>query len=81
MERTDFLKLAHRVSQYDNGVLDIKKNIPQELLVKYNDGVYYPTGYEMKFRNGETLHLAILHELCTNSVVYAPLDKVVGKWN
>lgn len=76
MDRTEFLKICQRVSILNNGVCDIKQNIPDEFKVIYDEIVYYPIGYELSFENGKTIHKAILHDLKANSINYAKLERV-----
>ncbi|MFI3206723.1 MAG: hypothetical protein R3Y33_05705 [Clostridia bacterium] len=78
MDRTQFLYLAQKVSTLKDGVQGIKINIPKNMQVIYNKIFYYPLGYEMKFKNGDVLHNAILHDLKANSVIHCPLENVKG---
>ena len=46
-------------------------------LVQYNRIKYYPTKYILAFDdNGNTIHLAELHDIKANSVTIALLDRV-----
>ena len=54
----------------------IKTSIPSELTVMCEGIQFYPTGYEMTFKQGNSQHTAILHDMKAHSVVYADLDKV-----
>ena len=76
MDRTDYLQLCQKVSMLKSGLCGIKENVPPELLVKHNGIVYYPQAYELSFDKGQTKHIAILHELKTNSITCADLGKV-----
>ena len=75
MDRAEYLQMCQKVSMLKS-LYGIKRNVPQELLVKHNDIVYYPQAYELSFDNGATKHKAILHDLKTNSITYAELGKV-----
>ena len=76
MDRNLYLQLCQRCSVMKSGVLGIKENIPDELKVIYKGVVYYPVCYELSFYNGKPTHTAILHDLTTNSVTHADLNKV-----
>jgi hypothetical protein len=76
MDRTEYLQMAQKISVLKSGVCDIKQNIPDDLKVVYNDIIYYPLAYELSFDKGYTVHKVILHELNSNSIVYAKLDKL-----
>lgn len=76
MDRTEFLNMCQKVSTLDNGVCGIKKDVPDELKVVSNGTVYYPVAYELEFENGKPVHLAILHDLKTNSKTYVYLERV-----
>ena len=68
--------MAQRVSMLKSGICGIKENVPDELKVVHNGIIYYPLAYELSFDNGYTVHKVILHELSSNSIVYAKLDKL-----
>ena len=76
MDRTEYLQLCQKVSMLKSGLCGIKENVPLELLVKYNNIVYYPQAYELSFENGKVKHTSVLHSLNANSVVYCDLKKV-----
>ena len=76
MDRTEFLKMCQKCSVLKSEVCGIKENVPDDLKVIYNGIIYYPIAYELSFKNGETQHTAILHDLKANSVTYAELSKV-----
>ena len=60
-----------------NGICGIKENVPDELIVVYNGIKYYPTAYELSFDDkGNVRHMAILHDLKTNSITNADLKRV-----
>ena len=77
MDRTEYLQMCQKVSTLKSGLCGIKQNVPPELLVKYNDIVFYPQAYELSFDNGIPIHKAILHDLKVNSITYASLERVV----
>lgn len=80
MERNDFLKLIHKVSQLKNGIKGLKINVPAQLQVSYNGIKFYPIAYELKFIDGMAIHSAVLHDLQADNVIYVPLDKVI-EWS
>ena len=56
--------------------MGVIENVPPDLLVKCDNITYYPLAYELSYDNGQVKHKAILHDLKTNSITYARLDKV-----
>ena len=77
MQRTEYLELCQKVSVLKNGICGIKENVPNELMVVYNDVKYYPVAYELSFDDkGNVTHKAILHDLYANAVTYANLERV-----
>lgn len=76
MDRPEFLEMCQKVSILSNGVCNIKQNVPDELLVRYNDIVYYPVAYKLSFEKGELIHTAILHDLKANAIIDADLKRV-----
>lgn len=76
MDRKEFLQICQKVSVLPETTMHIKTSIPPELTVLYNGIQFYPTGYEMTFKQGISQHTAILHDMKAHSVVYADLDKV-----
>ena len=76
MDRKEYLQLCQKVSTIKKGKFDARENIPPELLVRHDNITYYPYAYELSYDKGKILHKAILHDLKTNSITYARLDKV-----
>ena len=76
MDRKEFLQICQKVSVLPETTMHIKTSIPPELTVLYDGIQFYPTGYEMTFKQGISQHTAILHDMKAHSVVYADLDKV-----
>lgn len=76
MDRNIYLQMCQRVSILKNGICGIKENLPDELKVVYNGIVYYPVAYELSFDNRQPVHSAKLHDLNTNSITYADLERV-----
>lgn len=76
MDRKLYLELCQRVSVLKNGICGIKENVPDELKVIHNGIKYYPVSYELSFDNGKPTHTAILHDLYTNSITNASLERV-----
>ena len=76
MDRTEFLQMCQKVSMLKSGICGVKENVPDDLKVISNGVVYYPVSYELDFENGKPVHLAILHDLKTNSKTYVYLERV-----
>lgn len=76
MDRTEFLKMCQKVSMLKSGICGIKENVPDDLKVIYNGIAYYPVAYQLSFDKGQTKHIALLHDLKANCVIYAELEKV-----
>ena len=78
MDRKLYLELCQKVSVLKNGICGIKENVPNEFIVFYNGIKYYPVAYELSFDDkGNARHTAILHDLHTNSITNANLEKVI----
>ena len=78
MKRAEFLNMCQRVAVLPSGVLGIKQQVPQDLLVEFKGLNYYPCAYKLSFdKNGNAVHTAILHDLKANSVVYCDLHKII----
>lgn len=69
MDRTEYLNLCKKVSV-------LQPHIPEECLVEYDGTIYYPQAYQLSFVKGETIHIAILHDISANSIVNCSLDSV-----
>ena len=77
MQRDIFLRMCQKVSVLKNGICGIKENVPNELTVVYNGIKYYPVAYELSFDDkGSVRHTAILHDLKSNSITNANLERV-----
>lgn len=70
VQRDIFLQMCQKCS-----VIDFSK-IPEDLLVSFEGVKYIPYGYEMKFKEGNPIHNAILRDVDVHSVVYVDLSKV-----
>lgn len=78
MQRDIFLQMCQKVSALKNGICGIKENVPNELMVVYDDIKYYPVAYQLSFDNkGNVRHTAILHDLKVNCITYADLKRVM----
>ena len=77
MDRKEYLQLCQKVSTIKKGNFDARDDVPPELLVKHDNITYYPYAYELSYDNGQVKHKAILHDLKTNSITYARLDRVM----
>lgn len=75
IERKIFLELCQKVSVIPE-IHNIRKNIPDELLVKYDNIKYYPVSYILSFDKGKPVHTAVLHDTNTNSIIQVDLGKV-----
>ena len=76
MDRNIFLQMCQKCSILHGGICGIKENVPDKLKVIYNGIAYYPVSYELSFDNGKPTHTAILHDLHTNSITNADLERV-----
>ena len=77
IERNEFLRMCQKVSVLKSGICGIKQNVPDELMVVYNEIKYYPVAYELSFDDkGNVKHTAILHDLKANSIMNVDLGKV-----
>ena len=77
MDRTEYLNLCKRVSILLPSIPTLLSGIPADCIMEYDSIAYYPQAYELSFdEEGNTVHIAILHDLKANSVMRCPLDKV-----
>ena len=76
MERNEFLKMCQKVSVLPDGVMHTKKGVPKELRVIYDGTEYYPEYLEIKFKEGVTQNIAVVHELNANCIHHIPPDLV-----
>lgn len=76
MNRTEFLQMCQKVSILKSGICGIKENVPDELKVVHNGIVHYPVAYQLSFDEGQTRHIALLHDLNANSMTQANLERV-----
>lgn len=76
IDRKEFLQICQKVSVLPETTMHIKTEIPPELTVMCEGIQFYPTGYEMTFKQGISQHTAILHDMKAHSVTYADLEKV-----
>ena len=56
--------------------MHIKTAIPPELTVLYEGIQFYPTSYEVTFKQGISQHAAILHDMKSNNIVKVKLERV-----
>lgn len=75
IDRKTYLEMCQKVSVLESGAFGIKKNVPKELLVIYDNTEYYPEKYVLSFDNGEAIHTAVLHDLRANMRMCADLEK------
>ena len=77
MDRTEFLQMCQKCSVLADGICGIKKNVPPDLIIYHDNMPYYPIAYKLSFdKHGNTIHTAILHDLCANSIICADLNRV-----
>lgn len=76
MERNDYLKICQKVSMLSDGTMHTKRNVPNDLLVEYENHQYYPEYLEIKFDNGQARNIAVIHELQANCRMCVPLEDV-----
>ena len=76
MDRKLYIELCQKASMLKSGICGIKENVPDELKVVHNGIVYYPVAYELSFDEGQTRHIALLHDLNANSMTQANLERV-----
>lgn len=76
IDRKEFLQICQRVSVLPETTMHIKTEIPPELTVLYEGIQFYPTGYEMTFKQGISQHTAILHDMKANNIVKVNLERI-----
>lgn len=77
IERKKYLEMCQMVSALKNSSGNMKKDVPSDLLVSYENVAYYPVSYELSFANDGTVkHGAILHDLKANSIIKTSLERV-----
>lgn len=70
IDRKLYLEMCQAVSVLPSTILGIKRNVPDDLKVIYNDVVYYPISIEIGFNEeSKVINTAIIHSLIANSVV------------
>lgn len=73
MDRKKYLYMCCECSKLPKGAMGIPTQIPEELIIKFNDIEYYPYQYVLSYDNGKTRHSAVLHDVNANSVVQTNL--------
>ena len=82
MERKKYLEMCQKCAMLEDDYFAVKKNVPDELKVIYNETTYYPYGYQLSFdSDGSARHTAVLHDLKYNSITMAILQRVEGLKN
>lgn len=77
MDRKQYLELCRACAVLPNGEFFVKKDVPDEYKVVFQEKEYYPAAYELSFdQSGKVVHKAILHFIGYNSIVIAELDRV-----
>lgn len=77
MERRRYLEMCAAVAMMPKKTQGIKE-VPEQLLVVYEESTYYPEAYVMYFDElGSPVNYGLLHDLnAQSSVVYAKLDQI-----
>lgn len=68
--RDKFIELVQKCS-----VLNWQ-NLPQELTVTRNGAFYYPCGYLLTYTQGKPRHIAALHDIKANSLLWEGLEAI-----
>ena len=76
MDRKEFLQICQKVSVLPETTMHTKTAIPPELTVLYEGIQFYPTGYEMTYKQAISQHTAILHDMKSNNIVKVKLERV-----
>lgn len=77
LQRDNFLKLCQQCAVLPERICGVKKNVPLDLTVTYDNKKYYPVGYKITFDlKGNPHHTAILHDLYSNSITECDLGRV-----
>lgn len=77
MTRNEYLQMCQKASVLPEGVLGIKKDVPDELKVRYNNNIYYPLAYMLSFDlKGNATHHCVLHAIESNSTDLALLSDI-----
>ena len=78
MERAEFLKKCKECAMMcSEGMQGMKVDVPAEMQVEFNGLMYYPKAYELSFNmDGSVKHMAVIHDLKVNSVIYVPLKDI-----
>lgn len=76
IDRAKFLKMCQKCAVLPEQ-FGIKRDVPDDLKIIYNDMEFYPQAYELYFGNkGNAIHTAILHDLNANSIIRIPLSAI-----
>lgn len=78
MDRTEFFKMAQKVSVYTNRCENLSKPLLENCIVVHNGIKYYPQYVQVGYDEfGKVINIAILHDLKANSITNADLEKVI----
>ncbi len=78
MDRNKYIKMCQQCAMLEKEICGTKQDVPNQLLVEYESIKYYPYRFMMGFnQKGETLNIAILHNLNNNGIIECNLEKVV----
>lgn len=76
MERKEFLQMCLEASKLPEWMLHMRRDVPEDLLVEYDEIIYYPVTFFYHFKNGVPEDGAVLHSLKANGIITADLSKV-----
>ena len=78
MDRTEFFRIAQKVAVYTNRCRNLSKPLLENCIVEYKGIKYYPQYVQVGYDEfGKVINTAILHDLYTNSITNADLERVV----
>lgn len=78
MDRTEFFRIAQKVAVYTSRCRNLSKPLLEDCIVEYNGIRYYPQYVQVGYDEfGKVINIAILHDLHTNSITNANLEKVI----
>ena len=73
MDRKQYLEMCCECSKLPKGSRNIPSYVPDNLIIKVNEIPFYPFQYILSYENGQIKHIAVLHDLKTNSTVQIEL--------
>ena len=77
IKRKEYLEMCQKVSVLPGGIFGIKQNVPDDLKVVYDGIAYYPVSLDISFdKDGKVINTAIIHSLCSNSIIERNLKDI-----